>query len=623
MISITTDALGESFLRPTPFISITQNAIRTSRGLLGSYYDVVLTGTILGSHSSPGYLQQLANITPPEAFQRNLAIDNATRYVAGSLPSIVQQQNALRELFRNDGFEFKLYNDINQVILKFHGKVQSINFPEGNYVDKCEYTINLRAEFLMDATGKVLIDGAIGSGFVTKTDFSAAGNTQADGLDVSDDPNTRQVASIHMMANGGFVENVSETWGIDIDSAGGTTDTAVGGTRVLPGGYGHVADVGVTSSRGYILTHNLTVTGRQVWDETGKHYPAWEQAWRFIQKHLGDRNAITTDNSTGFENFPGFQRASGGYNGFAASLLSLPVDNTTDRQTGGYSGYNHSVTSVIDEDAGSVTLVETWVLCDQSAQENYTMQVNKDNSSAQTRVSVNGTVKGLSSKPASSPAYGGSTVGNPIATALDTGHNTAYTNALIKMHSISLDGAFGPSSHCFKRAQSLIPQGLHPVPLSIAMTPNEFTGEISYAVEYDTRPTNMVSSTLQENIICSDTYPGDVFAVLPVIGRKTGPVLQYIGGRTEYQRNLSIDLTFDRYWHSGAAGWLGARQMFATSKPTLHEPYKSEIHTIIAAHSPGNENGIRKYFINPPQETWDAKTGKYTLNITWTYELNT
>ena len=132
-----------------------------------------------------------------------------------------------------------------------------------------------------------------------------------------------------------------------------------------------------------------------------------------------------------------------------------------------------------------------------------------------------------------------------------------------------------------------------------------------------------MSGTLSENITYSDTYPGDVFAVIPVIGRQTGPVLQYIGGRTEYQRNLSIDLVMDKYYASGTGSLKERiRQLSVLSKPSLNEPFKSQINAIIHAYSPINEAGIRKYFVSPPTESWDAYSGRYSLQINWTYEVN-
>ena len=38
--------------------------------------------------------------------------------------------------------------------------------------------------------------------------------------------------------------------------------------------------------------------------------------------------------------------------------------------------------------------------------------------------------------------------------------------------------------------------------------------------------------------------------------------------------------------------------------------------------SPANEPGVRKYFLSPPAESWNPKTGSYSLNLDWTYEID-
>ena len=601
MISIKTPYLGEAYLRPTPFISITQNALRTERGLVGSSYDITLTGTILADKGSPFYLEQLSRITPPVAFQQNMKISDGRYYFGGGLESIIGKQAAIRELFRHDGFVFTLYSDQSKPILIFNGKVNSITFPEGNYVDKCDYTISITAEFLMDGNGRMLTDGFIASSFTTKSNYTPTGLSNADGVAAGSTNMNRLTPSQHMNQYGGFIENISESWSIEKDQSGGMTNT-FGYPRNLPPTYNHSPDLTITSSVGYVLTRNLTVTGRQVWDENGKYYHSWQQAKRFLDVVV----FTARDNNpqdTGYTNYPEIAQINhAGF--FGSNLLNLS------EQT--FKGYNHGRSISIDEDGGSVTLTETWLLSNSNAYETYSMSINRDITGL-SKVSITGNIKGLTEASAGGKLYGGSSV--------EPAKNTAYTNAVQKFHSISNDGVFGPNCHCFRRAQSLLVRDLNFVPLSIAVSPNEFTGEIGYTIEYDTRPPNYVSNTLQESVICSDTYPGDVFTIIPVIGRQTGPVLQYIGGRTEYQRSLSIDLTFDRYWYSGVPGWAGLRQFSATSKPSMQEPFASEIYTIVAAHSPANELGIRKYFVSPPQETWDAKTGKYTLNLTWTYEV--
>ena len=128
----------------------------------------------------------------------------------------------------------------------------------------------------------------------------------------------------------------------------------------------------------------------------------------------------------------------------------------------------------------------------------------------------------------------------------------------------------------------------------------------------------MISGALTENISINDTYPGDVFAVIPVIGRQTGPVLQYIGGRTEYRRDVGIEFVVD-YTN---IPYGKDRTTFLLSKPSLNTPIRDSINGVVNALSPANEPGIRKYFLNPPAESWNPKDGRYSLNLSWTYELD-
>jgi hypothetical protein len=147
---------------------------------------------------------------------------------------------------------------------------------------------------------------------------------------------------------------------------------------------------------------------------------------------------------------------------------------------------------------------------------------------------------------------------------------------------------------------------------------NKKTGEITYSLEFDNRPTNIVSNVLSETINVNDTYPGDVFATIPVIGRATGPVLQYIGGRTEYKRDVAINLLMD----STKIPYDSGRPALLLTKPSVSEPMASELATLIESLSPANEPGVRKYFIGPPSESWEPKVGNYSINLSFTYELD-
>lgn len=596
---------GQSYvLRPTPLISITQNAIRNKTGMLGSYYDITLNGTILPDEGSPLYSN--GDSATPGGFKKDYARPAREPVGIGSaMASIVHKQNLIRELFKKDGQKFELLpvkiddnasNDgsgSEEPVLIFHPTVQSINFEEGLYINTCKYTINLRAEVLLDKSNNIIGDGLVNS---THT---------ATGINNNGIPSRSEtrISLETAVAQSGFIDDYSESWSIEVDEGKGNTGPA----------YSATGDI--TSIRSYRLTRNITATGRTMYYESGnkiKRKEAWEQARNYVyQSILKDQDQSSLNNSTGYEQFPEY--TVGPY--FGSGFLNIAKDN--------WGGYNHLRTESIDVTAGTFTLNDAWLLSSGSAYEDYRMSLSKGSDNGLHKIGIDGTIKGLSSQSAGGKLYGGSNTTTPIN--LGGGNvNTQYQNALHKWHQVSNFGQYGPNCQLFKRASSIFHQSVNHIPLSVTLGSNEFTGEITYNIEYDTRPSNIVNGTLSENISYSDTYPGDVFAIIPVIGRQTGPVLQYIGGRTEYQRNLNIDLTMDKYYASGTGGTLTARirQLSVLSKPSLNEPFKSQINSIIHAYSPINENGIRKYFVSPITESWDAYSGRYSLQINWTYEIN-
>ena len=175
MLAIYYDESTPCIIRPTPLISITQNVIRNKAGMLGSYYDITLNGTILPYEGSPFYVAgngSSAHNLPTsvkDAFQQNYARPGVEAVdVDHAMSSIIHKQNMLRELFKRDGQLVELLPVSNDTasestvgtdnpILKFHPTVQSISFEEGQYITNCKYTVNLRAEVLLDNSNKIII----------------------------------------------------------------------------------------------------------------------------------------------------------------------------------------------------------------------------------------------------------------------------------------------------------------------------------------------------------------------------------------------------------------------------------------------------------------------------------
>lgn len=567
-------------IRPTPLISISHNPVKNKIGKLGATYNITLNGTIISDEGSPIYLTNGDAVTGPLAkfnqigpnWDDNTSSNSRPQHESVSfgnkLSAILTKQQAIRELFAIDGqkMEISPITGDAPVIICFPS-VESISFEEGIYVDICKYTINLVAETLLDNNGDVFIEGRIGSVF----------EKNSSGVYLSQDGRVDELSLLNEF--GGFVEDFNDTWAIEVDEAMGETPVNVGtGFKNIPRSYRITRNISATGKTRYIPESNLT---------TVKRYEAWEQARDFIKKTVLKEIAGSGD----YYNYPGLNLA----HVYGSGFLNIPEF---------YKGYNHVRTENIDKAAGSYTISDTWLMASgDKALENYNLSIQSSIDAPFIRVSIDGSIKGLSNIPAS--GYNTNITQSP------------YDRALQKYYEISNSGQFGIGSNLYKRANNSVAQVLNSQPANITLGINEFTGEITYNLEFNNRPTNFLTGVLSETVNVNDTYPGDIFAVIPVLGRQTGPILQYIGGRTEYRRDVNIEIVLDYT----DIGYNNNRESLLLRKPSLNEPLRSQLLSLISGVSPANEPNIRKYFLSPPTESWIPKEGRYSLNLSWTYEL--
>lgn len=563
-------------IRPSPLCAINRNILKNGAGeSFGVTYSITLTGTLIADQGTPYAFDEIGisptrypfyggaspnSIGPYGSFDSNISHTDGSKppkQMIGNLiasQAIFAKQKALAALFSKDGQVLEITDfetDLPAVIC--YPRLISIDFQEGVYVDKCDYTITLECDTLLNQSYKVDMDGTLipnNSGIV----YSKTENELLHSL------------------NGSFINDFSEDWAIEVDE---TVAESLG----FP--------------RSYRITHNLSATGKTHYGPKNNNDPynvevsqAWKQAQKFILSRLAENNPTY---GVPYPNIIG-QVGSGTLN-----LINA------------YRGFNHVRTEQIGVSNGTYSVTETWLLASGKAYENYNLSISSSFDNPFVSVSIDGNIKGLSEYSPS--GFGGS----------DSGvKRTAYDNALLKYNQVTNSGYFGLTSDVYKRANNTVEVQLNSQPRSISVGTNQFTGELTYNLQFDNRPTNIISGVLAESIQVNDTYPGDVFAVIPVIGRKTGPVLQYIGGRTEYRRDLSLNLTLDYT----KIPYGGTRQTLMLKKPSLVEPMASQIGSLISEISPAREPGIRKYFIAPPTEQWNPKDGTYSLNISWTYELD-
>jgi hypothetical protein len=343
----------------------------------------------------------------------------------------------------------------------------------------------------------------------------------------------------------------------------------------------------------YAVSRSITAVGSPVYDETGGYkggLAPWQQASGFIYEYLRPQDSGT--------------------------MPSGKLNPT------GYVEANKSFQESIDREAGTYSLNVNYLLYatgDAGANVIENVTVNHDvGENGLNTVQVQGTIEGLNT----------SHTGSTDVTVFN--ENNAYSNALVRWSGLS-SSAISDAYYYAKAIISTDDAWLHPKELSKSFATDYSAGTITYNYTFDDRPPNLIPNSISESIQISDTYPGEIFSVTPVIGRSQ-PILQYLNSRSEYKRNLSINVTMDGTGnlHSSAiSGYIpfvnirGHLQgIFISEKPSvLHQPYFNEIYQ---AANPVNDSTFTiangKCFHSAPTESWDARTRNYTYNIEWTYE---
>lgn len=558
-------------IRPTPFIQISENILQNKEGNFGVTYSITLTGTLIADRGTPYALNPATN-TPFGFFDAGHVPSNFIGPYGlfddepiSSRPKPYRQQvgnkNASAMLSKQRairGLFAKQGQRIELSDIYDDAGATIVCYPRSSSVDFTEGPYVTTCQFTIVLECDYLLRENTGDDDQAFVDLE--GTYAHSGVLRS--TNTKLIDLLNSSGTF-FIEEYGEDWNLEADDAAGES---------------------IENPRSYRISHSLNATGKTVYDYDGNiTKPAWQQARDFVHTRLA-------------------ANPSGSYPNVAGVIGSGTV-NLVDS----YGGFNHVRTEQINVANGTYSVSENWVLSSGSSTENYSMTTATSNSDPFINVSIDGTIKGLSKVAPDQ-------LGDAVATAT----SGAYAQALNKYNAISNSGQFGLTSDIYKRANNLVAVQLNSQPVSLSIGTNQFTGDVSYNLSFNNRPTNFVSGAIAENIQINDTYPGDVFAIINVLGRKTGPILQYIGGRTEYKRDVSLNLVMDYT----KIPYSGDRRSLILKKPSLVEPTASQIANLLKELSPQGEPGVRKYFISPPSESWTPKDGSYSFNISFTYELD-
>jgi hypothetical protein len=184
---------------------------------------------------------------------------------------------------------------------------------------------------------------------------------------------------------------------------------------------------------------------------------------------------------------------------------------------------------------------------------------------------------------------------------------------------------YGTNSWVYKKASEQTAYILNPSPETVSLSENATKGSIDFNITYGVRPDRYFSGSVSENITVNDTLAGNMFNMVQVMGRANGPMIQDLHSRTEFKRELNIEVIL----HTAALPKRTSSShslednegAFRNSKPTLDSAFRNELNRLLDIYSPASEPGIVKYYQMPPFESWSPLDGRYTCRVSWVYEL--
>ena len=131
---------------PSPLVSVTKNYINAGDdSRLGATYDIQLIGTLVPFMGSPsGNYSDINNAfftgvgdPPDQVFETNPA----------DFDSLLRKQEAIRHLFSVEGKSLE-WEPGTGVAVRSNPRVKSINFTQGLWVNRVDYTIDLQSDFI-------------------------------------------------------------------------------------------------------------------------------------------------------------------------------------------------------------------------------------------------------------------------------------------------------------------------------------------------------------------------------------------------------------------------------------------------------------------------------------------
>ena len=614
---------------PFPRYSITREELTTEDGTyINSKFSITVTGTATIKHSDS---------------QDMLKKGERQSRVQGEALILAQLNRNQWPMHGNGVLEIAPYGGIqDNIIIYKDARITSIELPEQNEsagVQNQEYTIQFEA---YEDTS------------VVKNSNNPAG---------SDEPITTPTYKL---------SSVAESWElVPLDSRFVYKDDKLAGAAVEADALAvppiEAEDAAETPYKTFTLTHSLSATGLKKMkgdSVTSSGLADNGESWRQAAEYIGERLQKVGDPLTaiGFntlnvpitKNDPAEAQVSNQFNpgkmdsddtnlryNLSDATRTNPdfnpdapasEENPATLPNGVYKAYDHVRTVSSDVSAGSYSVTDTWVV----AYKNLDSDENDRSATVDIEISIEGAVTDNIVVTLSG-----------TVTGLDTAHATAqqhnkYANAkaayykLAKSFKAAADAAYNdfiaidPDSDSgaalpprddldsWINPQGALPKTLKSAEFAKTLGINEPAGTINFSVSYDDA---IISdpSVVNESLQVDDNGGTQVVAIIGVLLRAEGPVIQDMGTITEKTRTVTYTAKINRANRitkpTFAEGLVDQYAPFAITVP--NPDYDPVTNPNVPTTIPGPN--ADKQWVQIKSESWNRDTGDYTFSKEWVY----
>lgn len=338
----------------------------------------------------------------------------------------------------------------------------------------------------------------------------------------------------------------------------------------------------------FTLTHTLSATGIRKYNDSGSldvDGEAWRQAAKWIESRLIDEPseagiASHINSTTGGPKFAPFYMDS-------ENSENRNIDLSSARFGLGYKVYNHNRTSNIDISGAGYNVTDTWLVAIDGTKCIHELESSIENSQegSSITITVNGSVTGLNDLGYSSNI------------------DNKYENAKVEFDSlISSSKPFEFASYVYNSINPTLKiatgRSLRDVVQKKSVGHNKNTGTITWSIIYNDQQIlgdqdKIASEEISINYDNEDLSTAQI-AIIPVIGRPRGPIIQSFNTNKERKVSVTLDLMMKKNYRPD-------------------QPPKDVANSIISQYRPAGG------YVNSRSDNWNKKTGVYNISIEWVY----